>query len=259
MNQEKLFTQLLYSRDHNRNKPWEGIGSAVFLHLDSAFYLVTAAHVLADNKGFSTLLNINGTSIDLAHYKVEKFTELDVAAVKLEETDYMLISEGTIFITEDMLRTETTDKKEIILMGYPRSRNKAKFRGTGFQPMLWRHFTVDCTEELELSNNNYKPFYFAAAYDPKKTEDSSGEKSRTPDKLPGISGGISLELYANAAEHLKLAPLGMIQAMSSKSKLIYGITFRYIFEWLRANSSHFLNERSARPQQTFYKNTEPLE
>lgn len=245
MENEKLFTQLLFSRDHERKKNWIGIGSATFVHLDNKFFLITAAHVFSENQKYACLLNINGTPINLAYYKIEKNSEMDIAAICLEEKDYLAIAEHTFFVTEDMLRpnSEEAQATSIILMGYPSSRNKEKFRDTGFTPTLWRHISIDCSEKLQLKNEHYQSCYFATAYDPKNTENEHRKRERTPDSPRGISGGIALELSITTIGTLRLAPIGMIQGIKQKSHLIYGITFKYIFAWLRHNSAYFLTER----------------
>lgn len=239
MDENKLFTQLLFSRDHLRNKPWTGIGSAIFVYLDGGFYLLTAAHVLLDNQGYACLLNINGKPIDLAGYKAEKNEEMDICAIRLEEQDYNEISKNTFFITEDMLRSEEALESKIILMGYPRSRNRSKLRDQRFQPTVWQHISIDALEKHKPKIEEYREYHFAAAYDPKNTENKNGVKERTPDKLNGISGGIALEFFMNADGDLRYCPLGMIQGMNSKSKIIYGATLRYLFLWLKHNSMNF--------------------
>ncbi len=245
MNQNKLFTQLLFSRDHVRNQNWNGIGSAIFIYLDGAFYLLTAAHVFTENLGFGCYLNINGTPIDLARYQIKKNSELDIAAIRLEEQDYIAIAEHTFFITESMLRNkgEEAVERKIILMGYPRSKNRAKLRNQGIQTTVWQHISIDCTEKHNPEYEEHRSLCFAAAYDPKNTENKHGKKERAPEKLNGISGGVAIEFFINTDDKLRYCPMGMIQGMSSKSKLVYGVTINHLFLWLEHNAASFELQR----------------
>lgn len=230
------------------------IGSCLLLQVDGNKYIVTAAHIIDENKtsslyigGKHELVLIEGDFLCTSRPDGDRSKDhYDFALMKLNSDLVKKIGYKHYCSENELVTTYLNPKGRCYLaLGYPHSRNKKiNLSKKSVKPYYLKYTSIIVSNEqlckkLKITGNDH---YFLS-FDPKKSKDSSGNivNSVAP---RGISGGALIDLgdFSKPYNLLDTAPCtakltGMMIENHPDQKAMVAVSIRIIIDQILNNSN----------------------
>jgi hypothetical protein len=247
--QNQLYQYVCPIFDVNEKGELSLYGSSVLLNIDTKYFLITAAHVIAPSKRnrqylwgadgavlLSTLANssIHITSSTTDDHKEDK---VDLAHIQLVDDAPNILKEFSFLnLANFELNSLSSEIKTYIAIGYPHSQTKRKYKKPILDQRYLSYLSSEASESVYKELDIPPQVYLALVYDQNRIIDLLGnyQKAVTPF---GISGGGIWALpneppINNTSKMGKL--VAIVLAHQALNKVIWGIKIPVVLEMIRS-------------------------
>lgn len=217
------------------------IGSSTLIELNEGFFLVTAAHVIDENKyttlylGYRSLIELEFVAFVSAPPGSDRNKDhFDCAFAKLSDEQVSELR-GAKFITEDEIHGSVfpTEKRAFICLGYPNSRNKVSRDNANRVASALGSYLGMGRAASNLQGKATDAHHILVSHDTKKARDGDGSVL-TPYQLRGFSGGAIIDVGNPLCSDLpKLAAL--LIEKHHREKVILGTRIKTILDAIRVS------------------------
>ena len=198
-----LESTIQFFYDNSKEEP-TATGSGVLLTLDNRYFMITAAHVIAENYNgiFVILPDVELVLGGTLHFtpipegKTREDDKIDFAILELEPTTVGELKKSFTFLTIDdiELNHQATDLPYYFSLGYPATKTKKVWNKPEIKAIPYPYQTEHC-KEFEFSKFGFQPTtHLALKFDGKVTSTKNKIIHNAP-TMNGISGSGQYYLY----------------------------------------------------------------
>jgi len=244
----RLYRHVCPIFDVNEKGELSQYGSSVLLKIDTKYFLITAAHVIAPSKRSIQYLwgasgevplksmvqgSIHITSSSLDDHNDDK---VDLAHVQLLDDAPTILNQFSFLNIRDIELTDlVSETKTYITIGYPLSLTKPRYKQPILDQRYLFHMSGIANESIYKELNVPYQAYLAVIYDRNKVVDSSGYYKKAP-YPKGISGGGILAFPNKPPSDIESEIgklVGIVLAYQAANNIILGIKIPVALEMIR--------------------------